>query len=44
MPPTSAVIGVPGLRHGFDVALTPSRHRFGPCSGPLVVGPLFDSL
>ena len=38
--PTSAVIGVPGLRYRFDVTLRPSRHRFGPCSGRLGVTPL----
>lgn len=38
--PASAVIGVPGVRRRFDVTLTPSRRRLGPCTGRLAISPL----
>jgi hypothetical protein len=37
--PTSARIGLPGVRPRVEVALTPSRRRLGPCSGRLSISP-----
>lgn len=39
-PPTTAWIGLPGVRPRVEVALTPSRHRLGPCTGRLSASPL----
>jgi hypothetical protein len=39
-PPASALVGVPGIRQGFLVTLTPSRHRLGPCRGRVTVSGL----
>lgn len=38
--PTSASVGLPGISRPFEVALTPSRARLGPCSGRLQASPL----
>ena len=38
--PTSARIGLPGVRPRVEVALAPSRHRLGPCTGRLGISPL----
>jgi hypothetical protein len=40
-PPTSAIVGVPGIRHRFTVTLAPTRHRLGPCAGQVSISPLW---
>jgi hypothetical protein len=39
-PPATALIAVPGIAPRFAVALTPSHHRLGPCSGRLEISAL----
>jgi hypothetical protein len=38
--PASATVGLPGIAERLAVALTPSRHRLGPCTGRIETSPL----